>query len=51
VPIKLEVSYVAQLMKDIDTVMASDDPKKPYFQAAAFYFNHGGDLAKASKWV
>lgn len=51
VPIKLEVSYVEKLMADIDKVMSSDDAKKPYFQAAAFYFNHGGDLAKASKWV
>jgi hypothetical protein len=51
VPIKLEVNYADKLISDIDKVMSSDDPKKPYFQAAAFYFNHGQDLQKANKWV
>jgi hypothetical protein len=51
VPIKLEVDQVAKIMSQIDAVMASDDKKKPYFQAAQFYFNHGGDLKKAKEWV
>jgi len=51
VPIKLEVDYVDKLISQIDTVMASDEAKKPYFQAAAFFFNHGQDLQKANKWV
>ncbi len=51
VPIKLEVNYADKLTADIEKVMASDDPKKPYFQAAAFYYNRGKDLDKANKWV
>jgi len=31
--------------------MASDAKSKPYFQAAAFYYDHGLDLSKAGKWV
>ena len=31
--------------------MASDSKEKPYYQAALFYYNHGQDLQKASKWV
>lgn len=51
VPMKLEVNYVDKLTKQIEDEMASDDPKKPYFQAAMFYFNHEKDLQKANKWV
>jgi hypothetical protein len=31
--------------------MASDATQKPYYQAALFYYDHGQDLQKASKWV
>jgi Protein of unknown function (DUF2911) len=51
VPIKLEVNYVDKLIAQIEAVMASDEPKKPYFQAAQFYYNHDQDLHKALKWV
>lgn len=51
VPIDLKVDYTDKLTKQIDEVMASTEEKKPYFQAAQFYFNHGGDLDKALKWV
>ncbi len=51
VPIKVEVDYTANLEKQIEQVMASDDPKKPYFQAAMFYYNHNKDLKKANEWV
>lgn len=51
VPIKLEVDYVDKLTKQIEELMASDAEKKPYFQAAAFYFNNGKDLDKAREWV
>lgn len=51
VPIKLEVDYVDKLTSQIEAVMASDEAKKPYFQAAQFYLNHGKDLQKASKWI
>jgi hypothetical protein len=51
VPITLQVDFVDKLSKEIEAVMASDAPKKPYFQSAQFYYNHGLDLKKASSWV
>ncbi len=51
VPVKLEVDFVDKLSKQIETVMASDEKKKPYFQAAQFYYNHGKDLKQALKWI
>jgi hypothetical protein len=51
VPIKLEVSLVDKVAAQIEAVMASDAKEKPYYQAALFYYNHGLDLQKASKWV
>lgn len=51
VPIKLEVNFADKLKADIEKVMASDEKQKPYFQSAAFYFNHNLDLQKAKTWV
>jgi len=51
VPIKLEVDYAEKLSLQIEEAMASAEAKKPYFQAAMFYYNHGKDLKKASTWV
>lgn len=51
VPIKVEVDYTAKLEKEIEQVMSSDDAKKPYFQAAMFYYNHNKDMKKANEWV
>lgn len=51
VPMKLEVSYIDKLTKQIETEMASDKKDKPYFQAANFWFNHEKDLQQAKKWV
>ena len=51
VPIKLQVDYMDKVVSQIEAVMASDEKKKPYFQAAMFYYNHGLDLQKANKWV
>jgi len=51
VPIKLQVDIVDKLVAQIEAVMSSNEPKKPYFQAAMFYYNHGQDLQKAKKWV
>jgi hypothetical protein len=50
-PIKLQLDVVSSLLSQIDTVMASDSKNKPYFQAAAFYYDHGQDLKKANEWV
>ena len=51
VPIKLEVELAGQLVPQIEAVMASDEKNKPYYQAAMFYYDHGQDLQKASKWI
>lgn len=51
VPMKLEFDYVNKLVSQIEAVMASDEPKKPYFQAAQFYYNHGLDMQKAKSWI
>ncbi len=51
IPIDLTVEYADKLTKQIQEVMASNDEKKPYFQAANFYYNHGKDLNEAKKWV
>lgn len=51
VPVKIEVDVVASLKPQIEAVMASDAPKKPYFQAAMFYFENGGDLKQALEWM
>lgn len=51
VPIKMEVNYVDTLSKQIEDVMASTEEKKPYFQAAMFYYNHNKDMKEAKKWV
>lgn len=51
VPIDLTVSYADKLAQQIKDVMASDEAKKPYFQAANFYYNHNLDMNEAKKWV
>jgi hypothetical protein len=51
VSIKLEISYVKELIPQVEAVMSSDQEQKPYFQAALLYLNHGGDLLKADQWV
>lgn len=51
VPIKVELDLTSKLVPQIEAVMASDAKQKPYYQAAMFYYDHGLDLAKASKWV
>jgi hypothetical protein len=51
VPIKIELDLVSQLVPQIEAVMAAPGQKKPYYQAAMFYYDHGQDLQKASKWV
>ncbi len=51
VPVKIEIPLTDKLAPQIEAVMASDAPQKPYFQAAQFYYDHGLDLQKASQWV
>jgi hypothetical protein len=51
VPVKLEFDVVSTLRPQIEAVMASDAAKKPYFPAAMFYYENGGDLKKAAEWI
>jgi hypothetical protein len=51
VPIRIEIELTSKLVPEIEAVMASDAKQKPYYQAAMFYYDHGQDLQKASKWV
>lgn len=51
VPVKIEVDLVATLQPKLEAVMASADPKKPYFSAAMFYYEANLDLNKALEWM
>ena len=51
VSLKLEVDVVSTLVPQIEAVMASDTPKKPYVPAAMFYLDHNLDLKKAAGWM
>lgn len=51
VPVKITVDVVATLVPQIESVMASAAPKKPYANAAMFYLDHKLDLKKAAQWM
>ena len=51
VPVKIELDLASKLLPQIETVMASEEKNKPYFQAAMFYYDHGQDLKKANEWI
>ena len=51
VPIHLTLDLVSVLGPQIETAMAAPGEKKPYYQAAMFYFDHGLDLQKAKSWI
>ena len=51
VAVKLEVDTVAMLVPQIEAVMASAEPKKPYVPAAMFYLDNNLDLPKAITWM
>lgn len=51
VPIRLETDVRNVLVPQIEAVMASDAAKKPYAQAALYYFDNNIDLDKAVKWI
>lgn len=51
VPVKIEMPLLATLVPQIEAMMASAEPKKPYAQAAWFYFEHNVDLKKAAAWM
>lgn len=49
VPIKMTTDVDSKVMANIEAAMKTD--KKPYFQAAQYYFENGKDLNKALEWV
>jgi hypothetical protein len=51
VPVKIEIELTGKLVPQIEAVMSAAEGRKPYYQAALFYYDHGQDLQKASKWV
>ena len=50
VPVKIETDTINVVKEQIDAAM-SGDGKKPYFQAAMFYYEHNLDLKKAVGWM
>ncbi len=50
VPIKLKVDVASIMQPRIEAAMAGDG-KKPYFQAAEFYYQYGLDLKQAVAWI
>lgn len=51
VPVKLEVDVAGILVPKLEALMASAEPKKPYFSAAMFYYESNLDLKKAAAWM
>ena len=49
VVIPMTVNDDARILENIDKAMAGD--KKPYFEAAQYYFEHDKDLTKALSWI
>lgn len=49
ISIDLEYNQDAEIMASIDEAMRGD--KKPYFQAAQYYYNNDKDLSKALDWM
>ncbi len=51
VEVPIKVDYADQLVAEIKRTMSGADPKKPYHQAAQFFFDHGQDLHQARTWI
>jgi hypothetical protein len=50
VPVEITTDVKAQLLPKIEAAMAGEG-KKPYFEAAMFYYENNLDLAQAAKWM
>ena len=50
VPLQIETDVVKLLVPQIEAAMKGEG-KKPYFQAAMFYYENGLDLKLASQWI
>ncbi len=51
VPVRVTLDVTSKLVPQIEQAMSSSEGRKPYFQAAAFYYDHNLDLQKAKDWV
>jgi hypothetical protein len=51
VPVRIAVDVKSVLVPQIEATMASAQTKKPYYQAAEFYFENDIDLKKAVTWI
>lgn len=51
VPVKIELDLTSKLVRQIEEAMTATEGRKPYYQAAMFYYDHDQDLKKASQWV
>ncbi len=51
VPIRVELDLISKLVPQIEQAMSATEGRKPYYQAAMFYYDHDQDLKKAKKWV
>jgi hypothetical protein len=49
-PIEIETDVVGVIQPQIEAAMAAEG-KKPYFQAAMFYYEHDLDMKKAVAWI
>jgi hypothetical protein len=50
-PIKIEMDVTSKVLAQIPGAMSAEGGRKPYYQAAAFYYDHDQDLQKAKEWV
>lgn len=50
-PIRITMDVTSKLVPQIEQAMSSSEGRKPYFQAAGFYYDHNLDLQKAKDWV
>lgn len=51
IPISLTTDLVDTLAPKIEATMSAPGERKPYYQAAMFYYDHGLDLKKAKAWI
>ena len=51
VPINMELDLTSKLVPQIEAAMSEPGERKPYYQAAMFYYDHDLDLQKARKWL
>jgi hypothetical protein len=51
VSVPLQIELKSKLVPQIEKAMSEPEGRKPYFQAAMFYFDHEIDLQKARQWI